>query len=160
MVRTKTIILFVALLSIPAGLRAADDPFVGTWKLNLAKSKFDPGPPVRSRTVTVQAIGGNAVRWSIDQVDAEGNHATVVEMPKFDGKDYPRTVSVPNAPDTIALKRIDAYTLEESLKKNGTVVATYRQVVSKDGKTRTATQTSGTNARGQAVHDVLVFDRQ
>jgi hypothetical protein len=49
----------------------ADNPFVGTWKLNLAKSKFDPGPPVRSRTVTVEPAG-DGVKWSIEQVDANG----------------------------------------------------------------------------------------
>jgi hypothetical protein len=155
---TVGLVLFTLVPAVPVS--AEDNPFVGTWKLNLTKSKFDPGPPVRSRTVTIEAIGENAVRWSIDELDASGNHTTVVEMPKFDGKDYPRTASRANAPDTIALKRIDTYTLEETLKRGGKAVATYRQVVSKDGKTRTATQTTGTNARGQAVHDVLVFDKQ
>jgi hypothetical protein len=141
---------------------AADDPFVGTWTLNIAKSKFDPGPPVRSRTVTVEPAG-DEVKWSIEQVDANGKLGTVVETLKLDGKDYPRTVTGsmggPGG-DTIALKRIDAYTLEETLKKGGKVVATYKQVVSKDGKERTATQMTGTNAAGQPVHSVLVFDKQ
>jgi hypothetical protein len=139
----------------------ADDPFVGTWKLNLAKSKFDPGPPVRSRTVTVEPAG-DGVKWSIEQIDANGNPGTVVETLKFDGEDYPRIVtgSLGGGGDTIALQRIDAYTLEETLKKGGEVVATFRQVVSKDGKERTATQMTGTNAAGQPVHSVLVFDKQ
>jgi hypothetical protein len=119
----------------------ADDPFAGTWELNLAKSKFDPGPPVRSRTVTVEPAG-DGVKWSIEQVDANGNPGTIIETPKFDGKDYPRTGtgSLGGGGDTIALKRIDANTFEETLKKSGEVVATFRQVVSKDGTERTATQ--------------------
>src|ERR1700732_458538 len=64
----------------------ADNPFVGTWNLNLAKSKFDPGPAVRSRTVTIEPAG-DGVKWSIEQVDANGNRATEVEILKFDGKD-------------------------------------------------------------------------
>jgi len=140
-----------------------DDSFVGTWTLNVAKSKFDPGPPVRSRTVTVEPAG-DGVKWSIEQIDANGNPGTVVETVKFDGKDYPRTVTGSlggsRAGDTIALRRIDAYTLEETLKKGGEVVATFRQAVSKDGKERTATQMTGTNAAGQPVHNVLVFDKQ
>jgi hypothetical protein len=141
----------------------ADDPFFGTWTLNVAKSKFDPGPPVRSRTVTVEPAG-DGVRWSIEQIDANGNPGTVVETLKFDGKDYPRTVAGSlggsRAGDTIALQRVDAYTLEETLKKDGQVVATLRQVVSRDGKERTATQMTGTNAAGQPIHNVLVFDKQ
>ena len=115
--RMRVFALVIVALAAGSLLLAQDNPFVGTWKLSLAKSKFDPGPPLRSRIVTIEAIGENAVRWSIDEVDADGNHRTVVEMPKFDGKDYPRTASRTNAPDTIALKRIDAYTLEETLKK-------------------------------------------
>jgi hypothetical protein len=139
----------------------ADNPFVGTWNLNLAKSKFDPGPPVRSRTVTIEPAG-DGVKWSIAQVDANGNRATVVEILKFDGKDYPRTTtgSLGGSGDTIALKPIDAYTLEETLKKGGEVVQTVRQVVSKDGKERTATYMTATNAAGQPVRNVLVFDKQ
>jgi hypothetical protein len=151
--------LALAMFVLSVAVWAADNPFVGTWKLNLAKSTFDPGPPPRSRTVTIEQVG-DGVKWAIEQVDANGNRRTVVEAPKFDGKDYPRTGSPTPDADTIALKRIDAYTLEETLKKAGKVVATYRQVVSKDGKVRTATQMTGTNAGGQRIHDVLLFDKQ
>jgi hypothetical protein len=88
----------------------------------------------------------------------------MVETLKLDGKDYPRAITGslggPRAGDTIVLQRIDDYTLEETLKKGGEVVATFRQVVSKDGKERTATQMTGTNAAGQPVHNVMVFDKQ
>jgi len=156
-VRIPTLVL--AMFVLPVAVWAADNPFVGTWKLNVAKSTFDPGPAPRSRTVTIEQVG-DGVRWSLDQVDANGTRRTIVESPKFDGKDYPRTGSpIPDA-DTISLKCIDAYTLEETLKKGGNVVATYRQVVSKDGKVRTATQMTGTNAGGKRIHDVLLFDKQ
>jgi len=151
--------MILAMFALSVAGWGADNPFVGTWKLNLAKSVFDPGPPVRSRTVTIEQTG-DGVKWAIEQVDAKGNRATVVEAPKFDGKDYPRTGSPTPTADTIALKRIDTYTIEETLKRAGKVVATFRQVVSKDGKVRTATQMTGTNASGQLVRDVLVFDKQ
>jgi hypothetical protein len=164
--RTVSMLTGMALVALPQlgfaqSSPQSDNAFVGTWKLNLAKSKFDPGPPVRSRTVTVEPAG-DGVKWSIEQVDANGNLGTMVETPKFDGKDYPRTGtgSLGGGGDTIALKRIDAYTLEETLKKGGEVVATFTQVVSKDGKERTATQMTGTNSAGQPVHNVLVFDKQ
>jgi hypothetical protein len=60
----------------------------------------------------------------------------------------------------MAVKRIDAYKVEATIKKHGEVVTLTRQVVSEDGKTKTATYLKGTNAHGQAIHNVLVFDRQ
>jgi hypothetical protein len=152
-------VLVAALLPATFAQNQPLDPFVGTWKLNLAKSKFSPGPPPRSRTVTIEQAG-NGWKWTIDQVDANGNRSTIVETPKVDGKDYPGTGSPSVDHDTIAFKRIDAYTVEETLKKAGKVVATLRQVVSKDGKVRTATTMTGTNAGGQPVRDVLVLERQ
>ena len=75
----------------------------------------------------------------------------------YDGKDYRWTVNANF--DTIALKRLDAYTVNTINKKDGKRVQTSRIVVSKDGKTLTNTQ-KGTNASGQRVNNVLVFDRQ
>lgn len=160
----SALIALVLVAALPPATFAQNqplDPFVGTWKVNLAKSKFSPGPPPRSRTVTIEQAG-DGWKWTIDLVDANGNRSTIVETPKFDGKDYPRTGSPtpPSDADTIALKRIDAYTIEETLKKAGKVVTTLRQVVSKDGKVRTATVMTGTNAGGQPVRDVLVLERQ
>jgi hypothetical protein len=33
------------------------NPLIGTWKLNLAKSKFSPGPPPKSQTLTFEGRG-------------------------------------------------------------------------------------------------------
>ena len=151
--------LLAAMFLLSVAAPAEDNPFVGTWKLNLAKSTFDPGPPLKSRTVTIERVGA-AMKWTVEQVDANGNRRTVVETPRFDGNDYPRSGSPTPDADAIALKRIDAYTLEETLKKASKVVRVYRQVVSKDGKLRTSTQLTGTNEDGQPVHDVLIFDKQ
>ena len=158
--------LFASFLvaALPHAASAQIDPrTLGTWKLNLAKSKFDPGPPLRSMTVTREQVG-DAMKYTIEQEDANGIHRTIVETPKFDGKDYPRTVqdyprAGPPIPDTISLRRIDADTVEETLKKSGKVVQTARQVVSKDGKVITTTLT-GTTVSGQPVHVVRVYDKQ
>ena len=155
---------FSFVVTLPHAASAQIDPrTLGTWKLNLAKSKFDPGPPLRSMRVTREQVG-DAVKYTIEQEDANGIHRTIVEAPKYDGKDYPRTIQDtprvgPPVPDTIALKRIDADTVEETLKKSDKVVQTARQVVSKDGKMITTTLT-GTTVGGQPVHVVLVYDKQ
>lgn len=132
------------------------DSHVGTWTLNLAKSKYSPGPATKNATLKIEAQG-DGLKFTLDGTDGEGKPVHAEFTAKFDGKDYPAT-GLPNA-DTIALKRIDANTIEAVAKKDGKVVTTTRSVVSKDGKTRTSTQT-GKNAKGQDVNNTLVYERQ
>jgi hypothetical protein len=134
----------------------ANDPRIGSWKLNAAKSKFNPGPPPQSLMVKVEPSGkGEKVTAEIG--NADGTRTTTVYTASFDGKDYPLTGS-PTA-DTVSLKRIDSHTTERTDKKGGKVVTTLKRVVSKDGKTMTVT-TKGTNAEGQPVNNVIVFDKE
>jgi len=134
----------------------APDPGSGTWELNLAKSKFSPGPPPKNLTRTFEVTGAG-VKYSLKGTDAEGKPILVEYTAKYDGKDYPVTGS-PDF-DTIALKRIDAGTTEATMKKAGKVVQTGKRVVSKDGKELTLT-TTGKNAEGQAVNNVSVFEKK
>jgi hypothetical protein len=141
----------------PMSLSAqATDPASGTWELNLAKSKFSPGPPPKSQTRTYEVTGGD-VKYSLKGVDAEGKPTLVQYTAKYDGKDYPVTGSQDF--DAIALKRVDAASAQASLKKGGKTIQTSMRVVSKDGKTLTLT-TTGKDAKGQAVNNVLVFDKR
>jgi len=134
----------------------ATDPASGTWELNLAKSKFSPGPPPKSQTRTFEVTGAD-VKYTLKGIDAEGKPTLVQYTAKYDGKDYPVTGSQDF--DAISLKRVDAGTAQATLKKGGKVIQTATRVVSKDGKTLTLT-TIGTNAKGQAVNNVLVFDKR
>jgi len=134
----------------------APDPQLGTWVLNLAKSTFKPGPPPRSQTRTFESTD-RGVKYTLDGIDANGKPTHVEYIANFDGKDYPLT-GAPDS-DTIALKRIDAYTLDVTLKKNGKVVFTGKRMISKDGKTATVTN-KGINAEGQPIDNVLVFDKR
>jgi len=58
-----------------------------------------------------------------------------------------------------SLKRIDAFTAEFTKKKAGRVVITGTRAISQDGTVMTIT-TKGTNAKGQTIYDVMVFDKQ
>ena len=147
----------VLVAALPHAASAQTDPRVlGTWKLNLAKTKFDPGPPPASMTVTREQVG-DEVKTTVERVEANGNRITIEEKLKYDGKDYPRTGAADV--DTISVRRIDANTFEETLKKAGKVVRTGTQVISKNGKMWTATFT-GINSGRQPVHYVLVYDKQ
>jgi hypothetical protein len=155
--RVTTILALGVLALVVAAIAQPNDPFVGTWRLSLAKSKYSPGPSPKSSTVTYEAAGPG-YKVSVKTEPASGPTQEWSYTTNPDGKDSPVTGSNPNA-DTIATKRIDAQTLENVSKKGGKVTITARIVVSADGKTRTNTQT-GTNAEGQKVNNVLVFEKQ
>src|SRR5207245_11389452 len=100
---------------------------------------------------------GQGEKITTEGVNAEGGRIATQYTANFDGKDYPLTGS--SVADTVSLKRIDARTTVRTDKKDGKVVQTLTRVVSQDGTTMTVT-TKGTNAEGQAVHNVAVFNKQ
>lgn len=149
----------LALLFVSTVLWAADasDPLMGTWKLNVAKSKFSPGKPPQSGTTTYEPYGKDGFKFTSDQVDAQGKSTHVTFVAEYDGKDYPITGDPTR--DTIFAKRIDRYTHQTTNKKDGKITTTSRREIAKDGKTMTITST-GKNAQGQEVHNVQVFEKQ
>jgi hypothetical protein len=151
--------VLVGSLVISSGrtLSAQADPVLGTWRLNVAKSKYAPGPPPVSETRVYETFGAGGVKATFNREEAGGKKVTITYSAMYDGKDYPYAGS-PDA-DTIALKRVDRNTTEATLKKNGKVTLTTKAVVAPDGKTRTLTST-GTNAQGQKVNNVVVFEKQ
>ena len=148
-----TLLLAVVILNVAA---FAADVQSGTWKMNPAKSKYSPGPAPKELTVTVQ-VDENAVKAEAKGTNADGTPLHVEYSAKFDGKDYPIT-GLPYA-DTVMVERIDANTLHSTNKKGGQVTMTVHTVVSQDGKTRTTTFT-GKDAQGNAVNNVVVYDKQ
>ncbi len=135
---------------------AQASPEIGTWKLNVAKSKFSPGPAPKSQAVTF-AAAGQGIKSTVDGVGADGSKIAQSYTANFDGKDVPLTGSA--LADTVSLKRISATTVERTDKKGGKVVQTITRVMSADGKSMTIT-TKGTNAQGQAVNNVAVYEKQ
>ena len=140
-----------------AAAAQGQDPVMGTWKLNLAKSKYDPGPPQRSLTLRIEPSGPNGMKVTTDGVDGQGQPTHTEYTANFDGKDY--AIKGSTSYDTVTLKRIDPYTRVRIDKKGGNVVRMLRASVSKDGKTLTVASV-GVNAQGQAAHDIAVYDKQ
>ncbi len=135
---------------------AAADQHSGTWKMNPEKSKYSPGPAAKSVNLTIEADESH-IKINAEGVDGNGNPTHVQYDAKFDGKDYPAT-GLP-AGDSVSVKRIDADTIQATMKKGGKVMMTVSSVVSKDGKTRTSTF-KGKDAQGKDVHNVVVYDKQ
>jgi hypothetical protein len=148
--------LVLAVASAPSQAQA--NPLVGTWKLNLTKSKYDPGPAPTSLNRTVEAQG-NGVKYTFTGVSADGKPVSYGFSVQFDGKDNPINGSMPSGADTISATRTDSNHFVATLKKAGTVIGSSKVTVSKDGKTTTVDAT-GTTATGAKEHDVQVFDKQ
>jgi len=135
----------------------AADPLVGTWKLDVAKSKFSPGPAPKSITVTFEAAG-EGIKVTADVVGADDKPTHTTYTGNYDGKDYPIAGSETGA-DTVSLKRVDARTTVRTDKKGGKVVMTFTRKVSSDGKMLTVT-IKGTNPKGQPVTNVVMLAKQ
>lgn len=137
------------------GAFAADNS-LGTWKLNMEKSKFSPSAPVKSLTSTREASDGG-VKVTTTGEQANGTAIDASYTAKYDGNESPVT----GAPyDAISLKQVNANTVTfTQKKKDGKYSVTGRSVVSKDGKTMTTTF-KGTNADGKAYRATMVWEKQ
>jgi hypothetical protein len=161
--RTTLTLMTMALLAVVSATAltqigfAQSNSIVGTWKVNLAKSTYSPGPPPRSQTLSYEAVG-QGIRVTADGIDAQGNPTKVVFGPFFfDGKPYPVTGTA--AFDASSYKIVNDSTVEATRTKAGKVVQTLTRVLSADGTTLTNTST-GVGATGQQINNVAVFDKQ
>jgi hypothetical protein len=150
-----TIVFALTLLFTSAVVCLADNPQLGTWKLNEAKSKLGPGT-AKNHTVIYVAAGDNT-KITVDGVDADGKPTHSEWTGKLDGKYYP--VSGDPTSDTRMYRQLNARTLSLTAKKGAKVTLTGRIVVSIDGKTRTVT-TNTTNSSGKSVSSKAVYDKQ
>jgi len=145
-----------ALALTAARAETQHDPVLGTWKLNVEKSRFTPGPGWRSQVREYRAAPtGVTVTWT--GVDAGGAEMRVSYTYSYDGRDYPMKGSA--SYDTLNAVRIDARTVRSEEKRDGKTVGVAVRTVSADGKVLTITD-DGTNRKGGAFSQVLVFDRQ
>jgi hypothetical protein len=142
-----------------AARTVAGPSLVGAWKINPAKSTYSPSTPTdKSQTSTWEALGGGQFKNTIDIVDAKGQSRRFELVLRFDdGVDYPMKGA--DQPTTRTYKRLNDLDFEYVQKVNGKVTLTSRSVTSPDGKTRTNT-TTGTDAQGQPVKNVVHWERQ
>jgi hypothetical protein len=134
----------------------APDPVIGTWKLDAAKSSFKPGPGPKSATVVVEAAG-KGIKVSVDAVNADGSPSKWGFTTMRDGKEVPVTGNPMYDTATSTSETPTAATTV--YKKADKVVVTSKLAISADGKTMTLTGT-GTDAKGQAIHNVSVYTKQ
>jgi len=154
--RNMFLALGMGAFCIAVSLFAADDPFNGTWKLNVSKSKFTPGPPPQSGTITVK-VEGDIQNVKTEGQAADGTMTQTSFVAKLDGTPVPITGS-PTA-DMTSLRKINARTLETKSTKGGKPVAQRRVTISPDGKIMTITG-SGLNQKGVKTTATAVYEKQ
>ena len=147
---------------------------IGTWKQNMAKSTYNPGPPPQmvSGSVRQYAAGADGAIVAITiNINPEGLPSLgAVSAANYDGTEYAQhtlaTLATslgshigPKIDRTISYKPIDPYTVEIVQKEDGQVVSASTRTISRDGKTLTE-RFKFNNAQGQLVTNVLVFEKQ
>jgi hypothetical protein len=155
-VKRRVTLAIVFSLGLVGSLWAAD-PFVGTFKLNLAESKW-PSSPLKEFTVVVASQGDDYLVNGTG-IDAAGKPMAVkYTFPKKGGV-CTYTEGGPPSGTSETIKKIDDYTLDSTATRDGKVIEAVHVVVTKDGKTVTAT-VKGTDPQGNPVDRVEVYDRQ
>jgi hypothetical protein len=135
------------------------NPWVGSWRLNVQKSTYSPGPPPKSQTRTYEDRGEAGMLITLQGVNAQGNPTLQQMAFKVDGKEYPLAQLNATALSTVAQRRIDSHTVELTFRVGGKITTTATEAISKAGKTMTFTQ-KGTNAQGQPVNSVVILEKQ
>jgi len=147
--------LICGMLMLAGGLLAAD-PLLGTWKLNLEKSKYGAHPAPKSNTITWTENNG-VYHYKAVGVGPDGKPTLVEIDHKFDGKDAKVTGST--LADTVAFTKSGQDSFSATLKKDGKVNGSNKSTLSKDGKTLT-TVWNATDASGKAESWTTVNDKQ
>ena len=153
--KAPTTRLAVAVCLLWGTFAFAENPCVGTWKLNESKSKVTAGAPKNSSVVC--EASGDSIKVTVEGIDAQGKPVHNEWTGKFDGKDYP--LSGDATADSRFYKQVDDHTQEFANKKDGKVTVSGTIKYSADGKSRTVTA-SGTDPSGKKIEIKSVYDKQ
>jgi len=142
-----------------ASAQSKDDPSIGSWKLNVAKSTFTPGPAKKGDTRSYEVTDG----WLIvttESISGEGNRTGVRFAAKFDGKPYAQIGRFAPTVTLITYEPVDRLTLKYTQRDtSGKIVSTNTRTVSADGNTMTIEQKT-TDANGRPVVNVELYEKQ
>jgi len=154
--KTKTIGLTLALCFFAgAACFAADDPNMGTWKLNEAKSKLTLGEG--KNTTVVYEAAGDQVKVIMDGTDKDGKPTHNEWTGKFDGKDY--AVTGDPKSDMRSYTKVDDHKLVFAVKKDGNKTVRGRIVVAADSKSRMVIARR-VDEQGKKSTETAAYDKQ
>jgi hypothetical protein len=150
------IILTLALASIAF----AADPRLGTWKLNIAQSKFPPTQPaVKELTMTWQPAGSDQYECIEKVVPADGPGFSVnLTMPSAGGIAVPTGQPGPKG-QSVVITILGLGDWYFTYLQDNKQVRVAHSVVSKDGKTIRNT-IKGVDPKGNTFEALHVYDKQ
>jgi hypothetical protein len=150
----KSVFIGIALVGVSAAANAQTEPVMGTWKLDVAKSTYKPGPAPKSTTIVVEPAG-KGIKVAIDAVQGDGSPLKWGFTSLRDGKTEAPVTGNPMF-DTVTTTKESDTAGTNVYKKGGKVVMTTKLAIK--GNTMTVTS-EGTDAKGQAVHNVAVYTK-
>lgn len=152
--------LLLAVIGL-AGLLWAADPIVGTWKLNVAKSRFASalGAAPKQQTNTVRELAADQIEITVIGSRTDGSPISEKCTAPKQGGILKCQQPPPAEGESNILTVINPGDWLFTVLQNGKQVATVHVVVSKDGKTANET-TKGMDAKGKPFESISVFDRQ
>jgi hypothetical protein len=156
----RFIFAFMAVVVFSVAAWAADVQ-AGLWTLNIPKSQFKTSAAPKTMVVTIVPDGKDGVKVTGDVVRINGAKAAFVYAVQYDGKEYPRTETGDSAVSgqTVTLKRVNDHTAERINWMKGKKLVIEKWEISRDGKTRTVTQ-SGVGPDGKPVDNVLIYEKR
>jgi hypothetical protein len=152
MKKLLSLVMVIAVFCAAPALAA--DPIIGTWKLNVSKSKFGDAPLKAGTRVYTESNGLYTLEQK--QTGADGKETSNTATYR-DGKEEKQPPG--GAGDATVAKKIDANTWDFELMKDGKVAGHVHRVVSADGKTLTV-KNSGVKLSGAKGDETLVYDKQ
>ena len=153
--RVATTLIILAAVGLPASVSAQDEPFLGTWELNLTASSVTRGAPPRIETI-VNSAEPSGFRSMLAIV---GDKSTSVEIHhyNFDGGFHQTEGSDPRE---LSFKRVDRNTIEQDTRRSGTITVHRHIELSKDGKTMTLTANGTTGGGQKYTNDIRVYEKK
>jgi hypothetical protein len=156
MMKRATLVAGLLVIVVSQFALAQNQLFEGTWKADVAKSRYEPGAAPKNETLRFEPIG-DRFKVSLDGVNRQGPYHSEATG-KFDGVDVP-VVATParQAAFTYAFSRIDDHTWDIVIKVNGEKRLLVHNVVSDDGKTMRGVST--VTDRGH-INQVVIYEKQ
>jgi len=144
-------------LTATASAAQTGDAWIGTWKLNLAQSSYDPANLAPKSQTTKMTASGSSVTAITDGVAADGSKTHTEITYTFDAKEY-EYKGAPDPKSTRVYTRVDDHHYSYATKVNGLITTNSRVAVTPDGKTRTIV-TTGRDAQGRTIRNFTVWNK-
>ena len=152
----RTLLPLFLISSAAVWAAEARDLVVGTWNLNVAKSKYNPGPAPQKETRVYQPHP-EGIKVTITTVSTDGQSKVVEYTAENDGKEYPITGR--GYINAITLTKLNEYEAAANLMHSSVVAAKATRTIAPDGKTMTI-RYKGTNGEAEQVDNISVYNKQ